>query len=209
VCESLSSLWMLENNNNNNNAAAEQRRRSVPSNRTLRRRLRRTEFGSFVVTLICFCALMYLKEFILAAVVSGVALLSLAVRLAAMSHRNRNGRSRRRRIRLQLTNPRHLYLSLLDRDFNENDYDILSALDNDVQQNRGLTEEQINRMPVYTVQDDPAKKPTQKCSICLEQFESGNRIRTIECLHSYHADCIDRWLATKATCPVCNYQINM
>jgi hypothetical protein len=152
---------------------------------------------------------MYLKEFVLAAVVSGVALLSLAVRLGAMSRRSRSNRSRRNRIRLQLTNPRHLYLSLLDRDFNENDYDILSALDNDVQQNRGLNDEQINRMPVYTVPDDPAKKQDQKCSICLENFETGDRIRTIECLHSYHADCIDRWLSTKATCPVCNYQITM
>jgi len=196
---------MLNDNQNNQPAAAANNQNRVSRAHALQR-LRRTEFTSFFVTLVVFVTLMALKEFVLAAVVSGVALLSLALRLAAMSTSG-GQRRRRNRIRLQLTNPRHLYLSLLDRDFNENDYDILSALDNDVNQNRGLTQEQINRMPVYTVPDDPAKKKDQKCSICLENFEPGNRIRTIPCLHTYHADCIDRWLATKATCPVCNYAV--
>lgn len=42
------------------------------------------------------------------------------------------------------------------------------------------------------------------CSICLCEFEDNEELRTLpECLHSFHVPCIDMWLYSHSTCPVC------
>ncbi|CAH1424625.1 unnamed protein product [Lactuca virosa] len=42
------------------------------------------------------------------------------------------------------------------------------------------------------------------CSICLCEFEENEELRTLpECLHSFHVSCIDMWLYSHLTCPVC------
>ncbi|GJT95915.1 RING-H2 finger protein ATL52-like protein [Tanacetum coccineum] len=42
------------------------------------------------------------------------------------------------------------------------------------------------------------------CSICLCEFEDNEELRTLpECLHSFHVPCIDMWLFSHSTCPVC------
>lgn len=42
-----------------------------------------------------------------------------------------------------------------------------------------------------------------KCTICLEPFEEGMRIRILPCFHQFMAGCIDPWLLQQAKCPVC------
>ncbi|KAI8899704.1 hypothetical protein BC833DRAFT_584630 [Globomyces pollinis-pini] len=45
----------------------------------------------------------------------------------------------------------------------------------------------------------------ETCALCLEDYEEGEMIRELFCLHRYHAECVDEWLTTtKRTCPVCN-----
>ncbi|KAI3793350.1 hypothetical protein L1987_35967 [Smallanthus sonchifolius] len=42
------------------------------------------------------------------------------------------------------------------------------------------------------------------CSICLCEFEEDEELRTLpECLHSFHVPCIDMWLYSHSTCPIC------
>lgn len=42
------------------------------------------------------------------------------------------------------------------------------------------------------------------CPICLAEYQPKETLRTIpECLHCFHADCIDEWLRLNASCPVC------
>ncbi|KAL4576329.1 hypothetical protein LXL04_012421 [Taraxacum kok-saghyz] len=42
------------------------------------------------------------------------------------------------------------------------------------------------------------------CSICLCEFEENEELRTLpECSHSFHVPCIDMWLFSHSTCPVC------
>jgi E3 ubiquitin-protein ligase RNF13 len=43
----------------------------------------------------------------------------------------------------------------------------------------------------------------EKCAVCLEDFQLGNALRVMECLHRYHLDCLDQWLTVRATCPSC------
>jgi hypothetical protein len=43
----------------------------------------------------------------------------------------------------------------------------------------------------------------KKCCICLSDFEHGDDVRFLACLHRFHVHCIDRWLSTSTKCPLC------
>ncbi|KAJ1729426.1 hypothetical protein LPJ61_003527 [Coemansia biformis] len=46
------------------------------------------------------------------------------------------------------------------------------------------------------------------CPICLEEFEPGEQLRELPCLHKYHVVCIDTWLVSRSTCcPYCKLDI--
>ncbi|XP_027368359.1 RING finger protein 11-like [Abrus precatorius] len=47
------------------------------------------------------------------------------------------------------------------------------------------------------------------CPICMEEFKGGDRVGRLPCNHTYHSECITRWLNYyKETCPVCRLQVN-
>lgn len=42
------------------------------------------------------------------------------------------------------------------------------------------------------------------CAICLSDFVDGEKLRILPgCSHSFHMDCIDRWLNFNSSCPSC------
>ncbi|KAF7120925.1 hypothetical protein RHSIM_Rhsim13G0078200 [Rhododendron simsii] len=45
------------------------------------------------------------------------------------------------------------------------------------------------------------------CTICLEQVNRGELVRSLPCLHQFHANCIDPWLRQQGTCPVCKLKV--
>jgi len=52
-------------------------------------------------------------------------------------------------------------------------------------------------------------EPFQRtCAVCLENIEIGGWYKKLpKCEHCFHATCIDQWLSTRATCPVCREEI--
>lgn len=131
-----------------------------------------------------------------------------------------------------------LQLALLDREFDDLDYETLRALDADnVPTGPSMTEEEINALPVHkykvtgpqsagsSVQQAASSSSVEKkqdppnaaggtkacddeltCSVCLEQVDVGELVRTLPCLHQFHANCIDPWLRQQGTCPVCKFR---
>uniref|UniRef100_M1CL67 ER glycerol-phosphate acyltransferase n=1 Tax=Solanum tuberosum TaxID=4113 RepID=M1CL67_SOLTU len=166
-----------------------------------------------------------------------------------------------------------LQLALLDREFDDLDYETLRALDSDdAPTTPSMTEEEINALPVHKykvsgpqsgslvilylnfsdeVEDNiiliswlllilmtallgsagTSTHPTSSsgstekkqepanaiggtknsddeltCSVCLEQVNDGELIRSLPCLHQFHANCIDPWLRQRGTCPVCKFR---
>ncbi|CAI9117870.1 OLC1v1019358C1 [Oldenlandia corymbosa var. corymbosa] len=89
------------------------------------------------------------------------------------------------------------------RDFNENDYEMLLALDEN-NHHRGASTSLINGLPQSTVQTANFE---EACAICLDTPEMGDTIRHLPCLHKFHKDCIDPWLKRKTCCPVCKSSI--
>ncbi|KAL5067009.1 hypothetical protein RYX36_017896 [Vicia faba] len=90
------------------------------------------------------------------------------------------------------------------RDFNEDDYEMLLALDDQNHQHTGASTNLINSLPQSTVQNDNF---TENCAICIETPVKGDVIRHLPCLHKFHKDCIDPWLGRKRLCPVCKSSI--
>lgn len=41
-----------------------------------------------------------------------------------------------------------------------------------------------------------------KCGVCLQGFQTHQRVRTLPCQHPFHITCIDNWLTTHSQCPV-------
>ncbi|CAN0880219.1 E3 ubiquitin-protein ligase Os04g0590900 [Linum grandiflorum] len=49
---------------------------------------------------------------------------------------------------------------------------------------------------------------TEHCSVCLSEFHEGDTLRLLpKCNHAFHLDCIDTWLTTHSTCPLCRANI--
>jgi len=48
-----------------------------------------------------------------------------------------------------------------------------------------------------------------QCMVCLCDYVDGDTLRTLPCLHSFHAPCIDEWLGRKRLCPLCKTSIDV
>ncbi|XP_067249474.1 E3 ubiquitin-protein ligase RLIM [Chanodichthys erythropterus] len=75
---------------------------------------------------------------------------------------------------------------------------LLNEEDDD--QPRGLTKEQIDNLSMRNFGESDALKT---CSVCITEYAEGNKLRKLPCSHEYHVHCIDRWLSENSTCPIC------
>lgn len=41
------------------------------------------------------------------------------------------------------------------------------------------------------------------CPICLEDYDSNEKVHLLKCNHVYHDKCILRWLYMNSSCPLC------
>jgi hypothetical protein len=46
-----------------------------------------------------------------------------------------------------------------------------------------------------------------ECTVCLANFQEGERIRLLPCNHVFHSACIDEWLGRDAHCPLCRFDL--
>ncbi|KAK9677881.1 hypothetical protein RND81_11G173800 [Saponaria officinalis] len=68
----------------------------------------------------------------------------------------------------------------------------------------GLDDSVINNIPLTIFKPCKLGWFEVDCAVCLINFEDGDYMRTLpHCCHSFHVDCIDVWLRSHATCPLC------
>jgi E3 ubiquitin-protein ligase ATL6/9/15/31/42/55 len=72
---------------------------------------------------------------------------------------------------------------------------------------RGLDASVIDTFPTLeykVVKGLKIGKGALECAVCLNEFEDDETLRLIpKCDHVFHPECIDEWLASHTTCPVC------
>ncbi|EER99041.1 hypothetical protein BDA96_02G244000 [Sorghum bicolor] len=74
-------------------------------------------------------------------------------------------------------------------------------------QQRGLDAAVLESFPTMAYADVKAHKAGKgalECAVCLSEFDDDETLRLLpKCSHVFHPDCIDTWLASHVTCPVC------
>ncbi|KAL6634159.1 hypothetical protein ACP70R_026830 [Stipagrostis hirtigluma subsp. patula] len=71
----------------------------------------------------------------------------------------------------------------------------------------GLKKEMREMLPVVIFKESFLIRETQ-CSVCLADYQPDERLQRIPpCGHTFHIDCIDHWLSTNTTCPLCRVSL--
>lgn len=72
---------------------------------------------------------------------------------------------------------------------------------------RGLDATAIDALPTLAYSEVKGLhigKGALECAVCLNEFEDEETLRLLpKCDHVFHLECIDMWLASHTTCPVC------
>jgi len=77
--------------------------------------------------------------------------------------------------------------------------------------NTGLKKEAIKTLPivVYTSASKLPPGLATDCPICLAEFGEGEKVRMLpNCNHCFHMECIDKWLTSHSSCPICRHSLN-
>ncbi|XVE92472.1 hypothetical protein REPUB_Repub01dG0100100 [Reevesia pubescens] len=68
----------------------------------------------------------------------------------------------------------------------------------------GLDQAFIDALPVFLYEEIMGLKEPFDCAVCLCKFLEQDKLRLLPmCSHAFHIDCIDTWLMSNSTCPLC------
>ncbi|KAF4352803.1 hypothetical protein F8388_026345 [Cannabis sativa] len=105
----------------------------------------------------------------------------------------------------------HLLVRFLLRPPNRDtdDLESVSALQGQLQQlfhlhDAGVDQSFIDTLPVFNYKAIIGLKNPFDCAVCLCEFEPDDKLRLLpKCSHAFHMECIDTWLLSHSTCPLC------
>ncbi|CAH1424659.1 unnamed protein product [Lactuca virosa] len=69
----------------------------------------------------------------------------------------------------------------------------------------GLEQSFIDTLPVFMYKEVVgANNSSFDCAVCLSEFSEMDKLRLLPtCSHAFHINCIDTWLLSNSTCPLC------
>ncbi|KAE8056806.1 hypothetical protein FH972_013544 [Carpinus fangiana] len=89
------------------------------------------------------------------------------------------------------------------------DLESVTALQGQLQQlfhlhDAGVDQSFIDTLPVFHYKAIIGLKNPFDCAVCLCEFEPEDKLRLLpKCSHAFHMECIDTWLLSHSTCPLC------
>lgn len=73
------------------------------------------------------------------------------------------------------------------------------------------TAEAIQRCPTFDfsqMKDLSLGNGAEECAVCLVEFEDSDTVKMLPlCQHVFHQNCIDQWLPSRLTCPICRQKL--
>ncbi|KAJ6382155.1 hypothetical protein OIU77_030749 [Salix suchowensis] len=105
----------------------------------------------------------------------------------------------------------HLLVRFLLRPPNRDpdDLESVTALQGQLQQlfhlhDAGVDQTFIDSLPVFQYKAIIGLKNPFDCAVCLCEFDPEDQLRLLpKCSHAFHMECIDTWLLSHSTCPLC------
>ncbi|KAG2312355.1 hypothetical protein Bca52824_023912 [Brassica carinata] len=71
----------------------------------------------------------------------------------------------------------------------------------------GLSKELREMLPIVIFKESFSINDSQ-CSVCLGDYQANDKLQQIPpCGHTFHMDCIDLWLTSHTTCPLCRLSL--
>ncbi|XP_037417611.1 E3 ubiquitin-protein ligase ATL41-like [Triticum dicoccoides] len=75
---------------------------------------------------------------------------------------------------------------------------------------RGLDASALSALPVTTYRKEGAATAGADCAVCLSELADGEKVRELpNCGHSFHVECVDAWLRSRTTCPLCRAEAEL
>ncbi|KAK3012928.1 hypothetical protein RJ639_008631 [Escallonia herrerae] len=73
----------------------------------------------------------------------------------------------------------------------------------------GIDKKVIESLPFFRFSSLGGSKEGLECVICLSKFEDSEILRLLpKCRHAFHLNCIDKWLESHSSCPLCRYKFD-
>jgi len=96
-----------------------------------------------------------------------------------------------------------LLLELSSRELTPEDYEMLLQLDASVEKKT------VSANVLESLNETVAEETISgNCTICFCDFEAGDKIKTLNCSHNFHVDCVTEWLTKHSqSCPLCNTKV--
>lgn len=76
---------------------------------------------------------------------------------------------------------------------------------------RGPIGVDVTKLPEFSYTESARRSSgvdEEQCSVCLGTVQPGEKVRRLPlCKHLYHVECIDMWLSSHTTCPLCRADV--
>ncbi|KAK2646177.1 hypothetical protein Ddye_021372 [Dipteronia dyeriana] len=75
--------------------------------------------------------------------------------------------------------------------------------------NSGIDRTVIESLPLFRFGSLRGQKDGLECAVCLTRFDPTEVLRLLpKCKHAFHVECVDTWLDSHSTCPLCRYRVD-
>ncbi|KAJ0090585.1 hypothetical protein Patl1_14077 [Pistacia atlantica] len=75
--------------------------------------------------------------------------------------------------------------------------------------NSGIDRTVIESLPIFRFASLRGQKDGLECAVCLTRFELTEVLKLLpKCKHAFHVECVDTWLDSHSTCPLCRYRVD-
>ncbi|KAM3300870.1 hypothetical protein ACQJBY_041745 [Aegilops geniculata] len=73
----------------------------------------------------------------------------------------------------------------------------------------GVGKAVIESLPFFRFAALRGARQGLECAVCLARFDDADLLRLLpRCRHAFHLDCVDRWLHSSASCPLCRARVH-
>ncbi|KAL3818645.1 hypothetical protein ACJIZ3_004550 [Penstemon smallii] len=73
----------------------------------------------------------------------------------------------------------------------------------------GLDQALIDTLPIFYYKEIMGLKEPFDCAVCLCEFTDWDKLKLLpNCSHAFHIQCIETWLLSNSTCPLCRSLID-